>query len=77
MKIAWKNWKIQKNGEHKFLNSILKKFLIMTYEKKLIQTCQKTQKELSSSFQSLNLVPVERAMILEPGVVIITTSHVE
>ena len=49
----------------------------MTYEKKLIQTCQKTQKELSSSFQSLNLVPVEMAMILEPGVVIITASHVE
>ena len=49
----------------------------MTYEKKLIQTCQKTQKELSSSFQSLNLVPVEMAMILELGVVIISPSHVE
>ena len=35
-------------------------------KKKIIQTCQKTQKELSSSFQSLNLVPVEMAMILEP-----------
>ena len=42
-------------------------------KKNLMQTCPKTQKELSLSLKSLNLVPVEMAMILKPGVVIITT----
>ena len=46
-------------------------------KKNLMQTCPKTQKELSLSLKSLNLVPVEMAMILKPGVVIITTPHVD